>query len=47
VVSTRTKHDWIVAALGQLGLATTQQYGLYANNEVVPGFVEVEVAVPA
>jgi hypothetical protein len=32
VVSTRTKHDWIVAALGQLGLATTQQYGLYENN---------------
>jgi hypothetical protein len=29
VVFTKAKHDWIVAALGQLGLASGRQHRLY------------------
>lgn len=32
IAFTKAKHDWIVAALGQLGLARNQQYRLYQDD---------------
>jgi hypothetical protein len=36
VAFTRAKHDWIVAALGQLGLAGNQPVRLYADRPTLP-----------
>jgi len=33
---TRAKHDWIVAALGQLGLASNQHPRLYGDRPTLP-----------
>jgi GrpB-like predicted nucleotidyltransferase (UPF0157 family) len=35
VAFTRAKHDWIVAALGQLGLASGQHHRLYDDRPVL------------
>ena len=32
VAFTKAKHDWIVAALGQLGLGSHQQHQLYEDD---------------
>jgi GrpB-like predicted nucleotidyltransferase (UPF0157 family) len=37
VAFTRAKHDWIVAALGQLGLAGDQHHRLYEDSSTLPG----------
>jgi len=37
VAFTRAKHDWIVAALGQLGLASDQHHRLYDNAALPSG----------
>ena len=36
VAFTRAKHDWIVAALGQLGLASNQHPRLYDDRPTLP-----------
>jgi GrpB-like predicted nucleotidyltransferase (UPF0157 family) len=36
VAFTRAKHDWIVAALGQLGLAGNQHHRLYDDRPALP-----------
>jgi GrpB-like predicted nucleotidyltransferase (UPF0157 family) len=36
VAFTRAKHDWIVAALGQLGLASDRQFRLYEDHPTLP-----------
>ena len=36
VAFTRAKHDWIVAALGQLGLASNQHHRLYDDRPAPP-----------
>jgi GrpB-like predicted nucleotidyltransferase (UPF0157 family) len=36
VAFTRAKHDWIVAALGQLGLASDQHHRLYDDRAALP-----------
>jgi GrpB-like predicted nucleotidyltransferase (UPF0157 family) len=37
VAFTRAKHDWIVAVLGQLGLAGNQHHRLYDDSPAPPG----------
>jgi GrpB-like predicted nucleotidyltransferase (UPF0157 family) len=36
IAFTDAKHDWIVAALGQLGLASTQHHRLYGDRPTLP-----------
>jgi len=36
VAFTRAKHDWIVAALGQLGLASNEHPRLYDDRPILP-----------